>query len=75
MRAATETSFNLISYDRVSIHATRAGRDGAVGQLAYMESVSIHATRAGRDGKGNKQQWIENVSIHATRAGRDLSYD
>ena len=56
----------------VSIHAPRAGRDGAARVGQGPDKVSIHAPRAGRDDMSvcaPARSFV--VSIHAPRAGRD----
>ncbi len=56
---------------RVSIHAPRAGRDGAEFLDVNLVHVSIHAPRAGRDAHSHIVFPDIEVSIHAPRAGRD----
>ena len=60
---------------RVSIHASRAGRDRARGSSASPLIVSIHASRAGRDTNTIRPPVRQlHVSIHASRAGRDRTF-
>ena len=53
MRGATEKVATVVPSTSISIHAPRAGRDGARGQRrCHPRPISIHAPRAGRDPHG-----------------------
>ena len=49
VRGATFCRCRFRQPDVVSIHAPRAGRDGAYSDIPRQRTVSIHAPRAGRD--------------------------
>ena len=68
------TSFLSSDFDRcVSIHASRAGRDGAYTSRAQRtRPVSIHASRAGRDGR-HQESIVRSVMFQSTRPVRDAT--
>ena len=71
VRGATQTRSKPGQAAAISIHAPRAGRDGASKGNATITRISIHAPRAGRDGVNGAGLAQRHISIHAPRAGRD----
>ena len=60
--------------DRISTHASLAGRDGRRRRARREEYISTHASLAGRD-KGTPAQVARMlISTHASLAGRDFSW-
>ena len=60
-----------MSNAKISIHATRRGRDRGCIENDIIYLISIHATRRGRDGAAERTLDGWGVLIHATRRGRD----
>ena len=73
MRDATFTCASIVGYDKISIHASYAGRDELHRYQVYKaEIISIHASYAGRDKDALELiSDLKGISIHASYAGRD----
>ncbi len=68
---ATEAEEEIWRVLKISIHASRGGRDD-IGRIhASGSAISIHASRGGRDYVIASITHILSISIHASRGGRD----